>query len=181
MLLIAKKHWGFKRTAGLSLLEVMIVLAILAALLMGGLFAYRSFFQKKQLITLVNSVVTGLRYARFSALSQHHSVSFCPCGAAGSCGFNWRNTLCVVDEVDHVTLRHFPLSFNGYRLSWKSSLDKEGALRFRSDGFTAGQQGSFLFCHYDGGDALSARIVILRTGRLRSEIGGIVGCGEKPG
>lgn len=147
----------------------------MAIMLVSGVAAYRTFVEKNQLTSIVNNLMGALEFARFTAMTSQHTITLCARGL-NQCGSDWQQGLIILDEKKQSILRYIDALPGAYQLQWKSTLGETDALRFRPNGFTRGQQGSFLICNKSRPPALSARIVILRTGRLRSEVGKVVGC-----
>lgn len=148
----------------------------MAMMLLSSVAAYRRFIEKNQLTSMVNNIVSALQFARFTAMTSQRTITFCARGIDNQCGSNWQRGQIIVDEKKKTALRYVDALSSRYQLRWKSTLGESDALRFRANGFTWGQQGSFLICNKTKSPAPSARIVILRTGRLRSERGKIAGC-----
>lgn len=148
----------------------------MAMMLLSGAAAYRTFIEKNQLTSVVDNVISALQFARFTAMTSQRTITFCARGMDNQCGSDWQEGLFILDEKNETVLRYVDAIPAGYQLQWKSTLGETDALRFRANGFTRGQQGSFLICNKTKPHALSARIVILRTGRVRSEMGEIGGC-----
>ncbi len=148
----------------------------MAMMLLSSVVAYRTFIEKNQLTSMVNNIVSALQFARFTAMTSQRTITLCARGADNQCGSDWQQGLFILDEKNKTVFRHVDALPSGYQLQWKSTLGETDALRFRANGLTRGQQGSFLICNKTKPSAPSARIVILRTGRLRSEIGKIMGC-----
>jgi len=147
-------------------------------LLFATIGAYREFTNKNQLATLVTDLTTALEYARASAITSHADIIFCANNREGGCGSNWQNGQLILNENKAQVLRELPAMPGGYHLFWRSTLGDSVALRWRSDGFTRGQQGSFFICGRKDHPASSAQIIILRTSRLRVVTGIISGCDE---
>lgn len=165
-----------KKIIGLTLLECLIVMALSCILLFSAVTAYQTFIRKNQLSTLVDQLTDAMEYARDAAITLQTTITFCPKNNDEQCGSHWQQGQLIIDERNQHRLRELPAIPNQYHLYWRSTLGDSGSLRWRSDGFTRGQQGSFLICapaHHLG---VSAQIIILRTGRLRVLIGKIAGC-----
>src|SRR3990167_3099997 len=156
-----------KKNHGLTLIECLIVITLSCILLFSAAMAYREFISKNQLSTLVNQFTDALEYARDAAITTQSTVAFCPRNKDETCGSNWQNGQLIVDEKNKNVLRELPTMPSQYRLYWRSTLGDSSELRWRATGFTRGQQGSFLICADQSHHAVSAQIIILRTGRLR--------------
>lgn len=150
-------------------------------LLLASASAYREFTARNQLSILLNDLTDALAYARASAITLHTPIIFCAKGDSNTCGSNWQNGQLILNENNQTVLRVLPPMPNGYRLSWRSTLGASANLRWRSDGFTQGQQGSFFICGRKGHSASSAQIIILRTSRLRVVTGVVSGCDDLMG
>ena len=137
--------------------------------------SYRTFFSTNQLLIATDRVENALRYARMMAITLHTTILFCARNADDQCGSNWQQGQLVMNENTNQVLRYFPSWTYPYRLLWRSTLGESDALAWRSTGFTRGQQGSFFVCAQDP-TSLSAQIIILRTGRLRSTTGYFSAC-----
>ena len=165
-----------KKTNGLTLIECLIVIALSCILLFSAAMAYQKFVNKNQLNTLVEKLSDALEYARDEAITSQSTISFCPKNEDETCGSDWQNGQLILDEKNKQVLRVLPPTPNQYHLTWCSTLGDSSELRWRSDGFTRGQQGSFFICERKAHQKLSAQIIVLRTGRLRVVMGEIPGC-----
>jgi type IV fimbrial biogenesis protein FimT len=67
---------GRRLQRGVSLIEVMIMLAVVAVLMMLGLPAYSTWVQNSQLRSAAESLAGGLRAARSEALQRNRNVEF---------------------------------------------------------------------------------------------------------
>lgn len=157
----------------------MLVIVLMMILLVSSVSAYRLFITKNQLTNIVNNFVSALQFARLSAMTSQRTITVCARGVANQCGSNWSQGQLIIDENKQTILRYLSALPDEYQLIWRSTLGKRDALQFRANGFTHGQQGSFLICNRTKSHQSSARIVILRTGRIRSELGDVAQCDEK--
>ena len=66
--------------AGVTLIELMVAIAVLAILLAVGLPAYREWIQNTQLRTAAESVLNGLQLARAEAVKRNSPVTFAVSG-----------------------------------------------------------------------------------------------------
>lgn len=149
----------------------MVVIALFSVLLFSTLAAYREFTQKNQLSVLVNDLTHALNYARASAITLQAGITFCANNGIGACGSDWQKGQIILNESNQAVLYELPALPSGYHLFWRSTLGDSADLRWRSDGFTRGQQGSFFVCGRKEHHERSAQIIILRTGRIRVEMG----------
>lgn len=151
----------------------------MAMLLLSSVAAYRTFIEKNQLVSVVNDLVNGLNFARLSAMTSQSTITVCARSRTNQCGSQWSQGQLIINDSQHRLIQQYKALPKTYQLIWRSSLGQSDVLRFRPNGFTNGQQGSFLICPRLNSHAMSARIVILRTGRVRSEIGEVAQCDEK--
>lgn len=165
-----------QKNNGLTLLECLIAIAISCILLFSAITAYQTWVRKNQIKTLVDQFTDALEYARDSAITLDSTIVFCPDHGDGACGSHWTAGQLMMNEKNQKVLRILPAMPNPYHLYWRSTLGDSSKLRWRANGFTRGQQGSFLICSSQQHHAKSAQIIILRTGRLRVVIGKIAGC-----
>lgn len=157
-----------------TLLECVLVMAIIVALLVTCAMGFHTFVARNTLSSLIIDEESALRYARVMAIVSHHAVTLKPIK-----NDDWQSGQIIVDMQTQKILRVLPAIANPIHFFWKSTLDDSLALMWRPDGMTAGQQGSFYFCNIQN-NALSAQIIILRTGRLRHVIGAVLGCQDGP-
>lgn len=114
--------------------------------------------------------MNALNYARNTAMTLHTTTVFCPKKES-----DWQSGQLIKDANNQRILRALPAIPSSYYFMWRSALGASADLRFEPDGFTHGQQGSFLICNRVK-NAQSARIVLLRTGRMRVEMGSVAAC-----
>lgn len=164
-----------KKNLGLTLLECLIAMTLLVILLFSSIASYRYFVAKNQLNELVDQLTDALTYARDQAITSHTTITLCPDQGDMQCGANWQGGLLIWDEKNQRVFRRLPAMPAMFYLKWKSTLNDSVLLRWRSDGFTRGQQGSFYICAQSD-NAPSAQIIILRTGRLRVVISKMTSC-----
>lgn len=155
------------KNPGFTLLECIIALSLSALLFFSVAMAYRTLIHRHQLSALVDQLTDAIIYAHAMAIASHATVTICPDGNNTHCGTDWQRGQLIVDEKNHHVFRVLPPIPKTYHLCWRSTLGDVARLRFRADGFTRGQQGSFYFCARSKTLTSSAKIILLRTGRLR--------------
>lgn len=77
------------RQSGLSMVEVMVVVAILSALMATGLPSFMDWVQNTQIRTAAESIVSGLQVARTEALRRNTPVQFILTGNGGVGETGW--------------------------------------------------------------------------------------------
>lgn len=160
---------------GLSLVELLVTLAVAAVLTGMAVPAFRDLVADRRGSAAINQIVGAVQYARNAAVTHHATVTLCPgtdrrCLARdqwhrGALLFLDRNGNGVLEANDPV-LGRLPSLDDGGRIYWRSFRNR-GYLQFMPRGYTAWQNGNFLYCAA-GGAATEARMVILNPqGRLR--------------
>jgi type IV fimbrial biogenesis protein FimT len=163
------------KPTGLTLVELLVTLAIVAILLRLGAPAFRDLTAANRSAAALNQLVGAVTLARASAVTHYRVVTLCP-GAQRTCfgRDEWhRGALVFVDgDADgkvgsgDAVLRRLPPIDAGGRIYWRSFRNRT-FLQFRPNGYTPSQNGSFLYCAADR-DRRSARMLILNAqGRLR--------------
>lgn len=167
--------YGRNNTHGFTLFECLIVIALCSILIFSALISYRTFFSDNQLTILTDTLEDVLHYARYAAITIRTDIKLCARDPDNTCGSDWQNGQLVINANNARVLRVFSALPKQFQLFWESTLGESADLEWNPDGFTHGQQGSFFICARDKA-ALSAKIIILRTGRLRSETGHFAQC-----
>jgi type IV fimbrial biogenesis protein FimT len=164
------------RTAGLTLIELLVALVIAALLLRLALPAFRDLTTATSSAAVLNQLIGSVNLARSSAVTHHATVTLCP-GAERSCfgRDQWHRGALLFLDRDHdgrvdggePVLRRLPPIDSGGRIYWRSFRNR-AYLRFVPRGYTQWQNGSFLYCPADG-RAQGARMIILNAqGRVRA-------------
>jgi len=152
--------------AGFSLLECLIVITLTVFLLLSVVIGYRQWIVHYQLNSLVSRFEDALSYARDSAMTLQTTTEFCPNNGDNQCGVDWQQGQLIIDTQNQHVLRVMPAISSGYAFNWHGTLDDSTKLRWRSDGFTRGQQGSFFIRDQHNKNSF-VQMIILRTGRVR--------------
>lgn len=142
---------------GLTLLELICVLAILALLLQQAVPDWRQHWQQRQLERLVALLESDVRQAR--VLSLLHTEPFYLCARDG-CGARTWTQGWALRSADGALLRQRPSLPTG----WQLAVNRP-ALRF-AQGRAGGSNASLELCR----DTLGVRLVLARSGRLRRAV-----------
>lgn len=154
----------------MNLLETVVAITLSCILLLSATISFHALFSDNQLQNDVEQCVAALLFARSEAITLQTRVSVLPNQS------DWQSGMRMINQNSHTLIRVFSFASNQYQIDFRGTLGKSSELVWRSDGMTAGQQGSFFFCNKQDSQKKSAQIILLRTGRLRVVIGNIGGC-----
>jgi len=90
---------GRWRAAGVTLIELMVTLAVLAIVLGIGIPSFVDFVKNSRLFTVSSEIQTVLGYARSEAVTRRLPVSVCPSANGSACGGGWQAGLLVFADV----------------------------------------------------------------------------------
>ena len=162
---MAKQH-------GLTILELMVFLAVMAVLVTVGLPSLQGLIQEQRMVTATNQLVAALNFARVRAVNGMGRVMVCPSTDGASCtgGNRWDGGWIVFTDADHSGQPTTPedLLRVGPPMEHIHS-DSGGRIRtrFKPDGMAHGFNLTIKLCHPH--DASRHRAVIVaNTGRIRS-------------
>lgn len=150
--------------AGLTVPELLVVLAIAAVLFSAAAPSLTTLAARSRVDTAVETMVGAVRFARHLAVSRGLPAMLCP-GQGPACGSrnSWDTGANVaVNGAVALTLQPLP---DGYRVAWNRSA---AGITFRPDGSIT-QAGSLLVCAPDGDPRRARRIVINNQGRMYQE------------
>lgn len=160
---------------GLTLIELIVTLAVLAVLAGFALPAMLSLVQDARATAVINQLVGQVRFARSAALTAHRRVTLCP-GRGGRCGRRntWHDgTIAFIDvnrngRVDsgERVLREFPGFIDGTVVTWRA-FGNRSSLTIRANGLTAWQNGSFRYCPPNGDVRYARQAIINAQARVR--------------
>ena len=156
---------------GLTLPELVVTLAVMSILTVGGIGSLQHFIQENRMAAEVNQFVTALHLARSEAVKHESRVVLCPSSDGHNCGYSreWVNgwILFASDDREHEVNERLlqtgsPLS-SGIRMS---SSNHRKRIVYQPDGTSPGTNSSFTFC--DNRKRAKPRIICLsNTGRPR--------------
>lgn len=126
-----------KSQLGLTLVELMIVLAISSLVLSFAIPCYQNLIGRNRLRVAADQLLHGIAIAKQQALLQEERVLFCSVAA------HWQGGQQVVRERDHQVLAVLPALGNGVNVIWRGNLGQSDNLRFDGSGLPDGQWGSF--------------------------------------
>ena len=169
------------KQSGMTLLELMAVLAIAAILLTMALPGFAFLAHSSRLSSATNEMVSLLHLARSEAIKRNVRAVMCPSATGGSCAesggwhqgwilFHDANNNAALDAGEVVILTRSGLP-EGLRLTGNQPVSRyisytpEGAAELTSGAF---QAGTLTVCEQSPGPASARQIIISRTGRPRT-------------
>jgi type IV fimbrial biogenesis protein FimT len=176
-----------KKHTGVTLLELMVVLAVTSILLMAGIPAFTSFIHNARLTGTANGLLSSMYLARSEAIKRSSRAVVCPSVAGSACSsdgqwdqgwivFHDANNNGAVDSGEAVILRHQRVP--GLSVTGNSpvqdyvSYSPTGAAKRLSGAF---QAGTLTLCNESDPDN-SRQIIISITGRPRVAQARLNGC-----
>ncbi|WP_290613165.1 GspH/FimT family pseudopilin [Arsukibacterium sp. UBA3155] len=136
----------FSKHAGLTLLELVLGLAIMAILLQVALPAMAELINKQRAGSYMAQFSRHLGFARIQAANSQQPVRVCPLSGS-ECQSNWHNYPLIMSLINPHTdtefmLRQIPPVFSQHQLKYNRS-----QIQFRRDGsLNALENGTFYYC-----------------------------------
>jgi len=161
------------RNQGLTLVELLMVVAIVGILLSSGLTHYREFAAKHHATVVVNWLISTIHFARYNAAKNNITVTLCALEGK-HCTRNWHKGLNIfadsnengkLDNHEKLIARLKPTAAAG-SISWRS-FGRKPYLQFTSMGYTNFQNGNITYCPKNLGSRYRRQIVITVQGRPR--------------
>lgn len=169
------------KQAGVTLLELMVVLGISAILLVIGIPSFSGLIKSNRLVNATNELVTALHLARSEAIKRNSRVVLCASLTGASCvgSGDWRqgwlifhdlNNNAQADDGERV-IETRPAFGSGLNLKGNSPISKyisytpTGATKFISGAF---QAGTMTVCNESTTRGAARQVVISSTGRPRT-------------
>jgi len=160
---------------GFTLIELLVTLAVAAILLGMAGPAFRELVARQRGAAAMNQLIGAVAAARAEAITYRRTVTLCP-GRGGRClGRNqWHAGALIfhdgngngrIDGADRVVTA-LPALDAGQRIYWRSFRNRS-YLQFFPRGFTAWQNGSFLYCPPDDDARLARMAIVNAQGRVR--------------
>ncbi len=164
---------GRRNHHGLTLLEALVVLAIVAIFSRFAVFATSDWIARQRAAATMHTVQTAINFARQSAAGLNRRVIVCPVGPDG-CGRRdtWHNGFLVFADRngnarlddDEPRLARLP-GFRHGNVRWRSFRNRS-YLAFTPRGVTDWQNGHFRYCPADGDMRWARQLVLNAAGRL---------------
>ena len=163
----------FSCTSGYSLLEALIVLAIVAIFARFAVFETSEWLARHRAAAAMDSIRTAINFARQTAAGLNVRVIVCPAAAEGCGGRDaWHDGVMIfADENrnarrddDERVLARLP-GFRHGRVRWRSFRNRS-YLVFTPRGITDWQNGHFRYCPDSGDVRRSRQLVLNAAGRV---------------
>ena len=163
---VASSHSLPTHTAGLTLIELLISITVLAILLVLTLPSFKNTLMNNRVSAQIDALANSLNYARNTALSQDINVMACPAGAVGSttCGANWQTGWIIISQPTVGAPVLLQANFSGVNDPVLSST--AASVIFDARGI-ATTQANFKSCDSRGG-AFAQSVRVLTTGLVQS-------------
>ncbi|MCY1278726.1 hypothetical protein D9M68_321260 [compost metagenome] len=148
---------------GFTLIELMVVIAIVAILSSIGYPSFREFMLNGRLTAETNALLGALQYARSEAVTQKREVAVCPSADQANCDIgnvDWSGRI-IVRAANGTVVRALPAQTNLTILD-----DATPNITYEIDG-TSDTGGELRICD-ERGDANSRTILVNRAGQARS-------------
>ena len=165
-----------KKNSGFTLLELIVVVALVSIVMMIAIPSMNTFTQNDRLTTNINALIGNFAYARSEAVKRSQQVSICVSNDSASCtGGNWQDGWIVYIDADGDNsftageeILRAQQALNGAN-TLATAIGNQVTYDYR--GFVnPGSVGSFLLC--DGRTGPHGKTIrISNTGRVRLQDG----------
>ena len=162
---------------GITALELMVTMAIVAILLATGVPAFKNYGWNLRMKTAMDVLHTDLNLAKGRAISHNIQTVICPGSGINECSgeSDWENGWIVFTDLngDHQKQSGEPVIRKADATEFMriSSSRSRSYLRFYPNGTAPGSNISILFCDKRG-SAYAHKILVSNTGRIRMDTKG---------
>lgn len=166
------------KQSGVTLLELMVVLAIAAILLTIGIPSFASLAQSSRLSTATNELLAALHLARSEAIKRSARAVICSSASGAACAnsgdwdqgwlvFHDANNNANVDAGEAVILRRqaLPAGLRATSRRTYISYTPDGSTKWTSGAL---QGGTFTVCNDTGSPVAARELIISLAGRART-------------
>ena len=167
-----------RKHRGITALELMVTMAIVAILLATGVPAFKNYGWNLRMKSAMDNLQTDLNLARGLAISHNIQTIICPATDDNTCSGSpdWQNGWIVFSDLngDRNIQKGEPLRKHANAVEFLniSSSQSRSSLRFYPNGSAPGSNISIRFCDQRGA-RFAGKIVVSNSGRIRMETGGI--------
>lgn len=158
-----------QKTAGFTLIELMVTLVVATILIVVAVPSLNQFFEAQRALSAISVIQHTLQYARNAAISFGMSITVCPI-KTDSCSKDWHLGLTVftdsgdknqIDGTDTILLQTSPFNPKDI-VSYNRS-----SVRFHSDGLASGSNGTLRYCPSSATSPYSKAVIVNQAGRVR--------------
>jgi type IV fimbrial biogenesis protein FimT len=177
------------KQSGVTLLELMVVLAVSAILLGIGIPSFATLTSSNRLASATNEMVSSLHLARSEAIKRNSRVVMCTSATGTSCAVSggWHQGWVVFHDANNnaqlnpgetvvLSRQALPAGFSltgNEHVSKYISYTPGGATKLISGAF---QAGTLTLCNESGAPGAARKVVISSTGRPRTVKVGLASC-----
>lgn len=164
---------GSRHAKGMTLVELLTVLAMVSIVLSIGVPSISSLLDRSRITSTINNMVRHLHYARSEAVTSGLPVILCPSTTGVSCenSFHWEHGFIVFIDRDRdrepsngeEVLRHTHPSSAGTMIFTSPGRKK---ITYQASGMAAGSTATFTVCN-SSGKARPKAIIVSNPGRPR--------------
>ena len=163
-----------RESQGLTLIELMLCLSLLATLSMLSLPNFEHIVQKYRSDLVMRSVMDALTLARTTAISTNTLMTLCKSSDGLECGGQWHDGMLLFTDSngdrtvnqDDVVRHYFTFPGSEGTLHWRAFQNRQ-YLQFTPQGFTRYQNGNFTYCPENLKPQLARQLILNRTARAR--------------
>lgn len=164
------------RTFGFSLLELLIVMALLGILASIGAPGFQAALRDREGELALRMLAAQLALARTTAIERGVRVTICPSADGLGCSDDWRSGSMVFTDLNgdrlvnpgDLLVRVNLTAISG-SIQWRAFQSRQ-YLQIDPMGFMRNQSGNFTYCPVDGDARLARQLVVNATGRTRLAI-----------
>ncbi len=153
------------REQGITLVELLIVIALLTVIAQVALPAWQTFIMKNRSQALQHSVERAVHLARSRAVTGHTTIELCGSRNGENCSSDWSSGWLMQavppgrqaeppEQVTQLDPRHLQLQWAGFRPK----------IAFNASGYSTASNGRFFVCR---DHAIDWQLILNRQGRLR--------------
>jgi type IV fimbrial biogenesis protein FimT len=177
---------------GFSLIELVVVLAIISIVATSAIPSLFSMVEKNQSANAINKIRSAISLTRINAIKSASIATLCPTDNNISCGKDWSKGMMIFVDYNGDKLinnndklvRVFDKFSHTSAITWKAFQNKP-YLQYVATGFSNNQNGTFTYCSKTKNLEFAEMLIINRAGRARlatdSNGDGIVeGASKKP-
>lgn len=164
-----------KRQLGVTLLEMLISLAIIAILLTVVAPNIQTILAKNRITANINDMSAVIQYARFSAIDQNATTLVCPSANFETCSTNWNDAKIVFVDINNDGNRNVntePLLMTTQAVSSQQYFEGPAQVLVFDETGATNAISSFKLCPNSNDATLARSVNVNQQGRTRISIDG---------